>query len=275
MKKRVLFALDLEGVNKVVGEPYMGLIPGSVHLEIACLQAAKEVNAAARALFDAGVQTVALWDNHNGGGNLSPNDLDERITLLNPDLSKPRMYFAEGNFDCICFFGYHAMEGTLGGVLAHTMNSTTVQYYKLNGRYIGEVDMDAYLAASHGISSVFFCGGNIACRQAKNVLHHLVTVTTKTELGRNKAEFRDNEELLAKIGKAVTKAVQTDAPVNPLTFPCTMDKSFKRVEDAEKYLNKVRGYGVEADYAPDEVMGYDGHTVRCKPVDIVQFARCI
>ena len=54
------------------------------------------------------------------------------------DFTRSRMSFARDNFDCVCFFGYHTMEGTLGGVLAHTMSSKEVQFYKLDGKYIGK-----------------------------------------------------------------------------------------------------------------------------------------
>lgn len=260
MMKKVLLALDLEGVNYAVGEPYMGLSKGTEQYNIACRQAALEINAAAEALFDAGVEKVALWDNHGGGNNADPASLDSRIELLNPERGLPRMYFG-GEYDCICFFGYHAMEGTLGGILAHTMNSKVNQYYKLNGKYIGEVDMDAYIAASHGIPSCFYCAGDIACSQAAKAVPGIVTVVTKKELSRNEAEFRDNDELLADIKKSIVEAINNPAPIKELKFPAKMEKSFKRVEDAANYYNRLKTAGYECDYLDDEIMGKDGHTV--------------
>ena len=261
MYKRVLLALDLEGVNHVVGEPYNGLERDTEQWKIAREQAVSEVNAAAEALFEAGVEIVGLWDNHGGGKNIDPNALDPRITLISPDLKKPRMYFANGNYDCICFFGYHTMEGTLGGVLAHTMSSKTVQHYKLNGSYIGEVDMDAYIAAAKGMPARFFAGGDISCKQAKRAVNEIVTVVTKTELSRNEAIFRDNDELLADIKKNIVQAVKTEEKPHPLSFPATLEKSFKRVEDAAKYWKRLRAGGLHADYLDDEILGKDAHTV--------------
>ena len=275
MYQRVLFALDLEGVNYVVGEPYVGLSRSSEQGQIAIRQAVLEVNAAADALFAAGVETVGLWDNHGGGGNIDPAALDPRITFLSVDTAEPRMSFARGKYDCLCFFGYHAMEGTLGGVLAHTMNSKAVQHYKLNGRHIGEVDMDAYIAADLGIPARFFAGGNIACKQASRAVSGILTVTTKQELSRNRAIFRDNEELLDEIRKTVVRAVQTEAKPCPLSFPAVFEKSFKRVEDAEKYLARVLAGGICADYADDEILGKDGHCVVSTVQDMEAFIKAI
>ena len=275
MYKRILLAVDLEGVNFVAGEPYGTLSKGTEHWEIARKQAIAEINAAAEALFDSGVEVVAVWDNHGGGNNINACDLDSRITFLTPDLKKPRMYFARDNYDCICYFGYHAMEGTLGGVLAHTMSSVSIQHYKLNGSYIGEIDMDAYIAASMGISSRFFAAGDIACKQAKRAVCDIMTVTTKKELSRNEAVFRDNEELLADIKKTIVQAVKETAEPKLLHFPATFEKSFKRVEDAQSYLNKLRTLGINADYPDDEILGKDAHTVVSTVNEIGEFIRAI
>ena len=275
MYKRILFALDLEGVNRVAGEPYTGLLRDTEQWNIARGQAVLEVNAAADALFAAGAEKIGLWDNHGGSLNIDASLLDPRIILIPYDVKLQRMYFADGEYDCICFFGYHAMEGTLGGVLAHTMSSVSVQYYKLNGSYIGEIDMDAYIAAQKDMPSVFFAGGNIACAQAKRSVPSIVTVVTKEELSRNKANFRDNEELFADIRASIVKAVSTDAPCKTLDFPAVFEKSYKRVEDAEKYLNRLRASGIDANHPDDDILGKDAHTVVSTVHDIGEFIKCI
>ena len=132
---------------------------------------------------------------------------------------------------------------------------------ELNGKYIGEVDMDAYIAAEKGMPSRFFAGGDISCNQAKRAVSDIVTVTTKTELSRNEAVFRDNEELFADIKKAIVSAVRTDAQPQRMSFPAMLEKSFKRTEDAAKYLRRVRAAGLDADYLSDDILGKDGHTV--------------
>ena len=276
MYKRILLALDLEGVNNVVGEAYKGILKESEPWYAARAQAVLEINAAAKALFAAGAQRVALWDNHGGGDNVDPSLLDRRIELIkNVDYSKPRMYFAKGNFDCVCYFGYHTMEGTLGGVLAHTMSSVKMQYYKLNGRYIGEIDIDSYIAAEYGMASRFFAGGDITCGQAKRAVENIVTVVTKTELGRNEAVFRDNGELLEEIGNKIVSAVSVEDCPTRLEYPAAVELSFKRTEDAQKYLERITSNGIAAVYPEDEILGHDAHTVRSVVHGIEEFSQCI
>jgi D-amino peptidase len=274
MYKKILIALDLEGVNNVKGVPYEALSKDTDEWKIARKQGALEVNAAAEALFGAGAEVVALWDNHGGGHNIDPADLDPRITLLDPDLSKPRMYFAD-DYDCVCYFGYHAMEGTLGGVLAHTMSSKTVQFYKLNGKYIGEIDMDAYIAASHAKPSIFYCAGDIACAQAKRAVSGITIIVTKHEISRNEADFRDNSELFDEIREKIIKSVSSEHSYKTLDFPASFEKSFKRVEDAERFLTRLHNRGIDADYLTDEILGKDAHTVVSTVHNIGEFIAAI
>ena len=274
MDTKILIALDLEGVNNVVGEAYSGLEKGSAEWEKARREAAVEINALAEALFAEGATRVDVWDNHGGGGNIDFADFDKRIGFAFHDKTKPRMHFA-GEYDSVFFFGYHTMEGTLGGVLAHTMSSKSVQYYKLNGKYVGEFDMDAYIAASHGTPCKFFCGGDLTCQQAKRAVPGILTVVTKQELSRNEAKFRDGNELLADIKKTGVEAARTAVPFKTLEFPATLEKSFKRVEDAVLYLEKMRGFGIESGYLPDEILGHDAHTVVCEVRDIDEFIKSI
>ncbi len=275
MYKRVLLAMDLEGVNNVVGEPYMGLLRDTEQWTVAREQGVLEINSAADALFAAGVEKVGLWDNHGGGCNIDPLALDRRVELIETDRKMPRMSFADGEYDCICYFGYHAMEGTLGGVLAHTMSSKTVQFYKMDSQYVGEVDMDAYIAAEKGIPSRFFCGGSIACAQARRAVADIVTVETKREISRNEAEFRDNVELFAEIRSKIVEAVSVEVPVRKAKFPMEVEKSFKRVEDAAKYLIKLQTLGISAAHPDDAILGKDAHTVAAIANNIDEMIKCI
>ncbi len=272
MYKRVLIALDLEGVNKVIGTPYEGLSVGTEQYEIARVEATLEVNSAANALFCAGAESVALWDSHGGKRNLDASKLDPRIEILDESVFYPRFSFAaNGRFDCVGFIGFHTMEGTLGGVLAHTMNSRVMQYYKIDGRHVGEVDIDAYLCASHGLPSAFFVGDDLACAQAKRSLPNIITVTTKKSLSRNEAIFRDNDELIPEMCKRIVEAVSIDHPVKRLALPCVFEKSFKRIEDAANAYKRAVDQGLDVHYLADEILGHDAHTIFANIKSIDEF----
>lgn len=111
-------AVDCEGPACVVGEPGKGLGSGE-NYRFACLQATREANAAARALFDAGAQEVVVWDAHGTGVNLQYDLLDPRCRILLGSGHRGRFAGMDKSYTAVLFIGYHARENTSRAVLAH------------------------------------------------------------------------------------------------------------------------------------------------------------
>ena len=192
-----LIAVDLEGVHGVVGVPMSGLgkVACPEEYQKAVEGATVEINAATRALFDCGATKVFIWDNHAGGGNLDFSKIDSRAEKLEVDNKRPRMSFCkEHNFAGMLFLGYHAKEGT-PGVLAHTYNSSQNQYIKINGKQVGEFDLDACMAGGYGIPAIFAASDDVCLAQIKERNPETVTVLTKRAKGRNAAELRERADV--------------------------------------------------------------------------------
>ena len=263
---KYLIALDLEGVGGVVGEAYTGLVKESAGWYQARGQAVLEVNVVAKALFDEGAELVALWDNHGGGGNLDYSLLDGRIEVIKPDVSQIRQSFAKSyGFDAMYFIGYHAMEGTVGAVLSHTFNSNAVQYFKINGRLIGEIGVDKFMAGENGYAPVFFSGDDKACAEAKAEIPGIVTYETKKGLSRNSAILKDNGELLPALYEMARLAARVKLKPERLQFPLSFEVRYTRMEDAEKGIRKGEALGVKCGYA------CDAHTVLYELENLEQF----
>ena len=77
---KFVIGVDLEGAACVVGSPG-GSLNDSRNLAFAKLQATREADATARALFDAGATQVIVWDNHDGSLNLDYDRLDPRCDI--------------------------------------------------------------------------------------------------------------------------------------------------------------------------------------------------
>ena len=77
------------------------------------------------------------------------------------------------------------------------------------------------------------------------------------------------------IRKNIVKAVNLGNSHHTLNFPSVMEKSFKRVEDAAKYLAHLRELGIDSHYPKDDILGYDAHTVTSVVHDINDFIKCI
>lgn len=259
MKNYAIF-LDLEGVHGVVGEPYKGLedIPD---YNVAAYTAVTEVNAAVRALFDEGADNVYVWDNHGGGGNIDFTKVDPRakkIEIKNNPLT--RIDFIKPlDLSGVVYLGYHAREGTLNAILAHTYSSSDIQYYKFDGKLYGEFDMDCVFCSAYGVPALFAASDDICVKQMLENSPHIETVVTKIALGRNKAKYLDDDKVLQDIYNGVRKSVNKKHDLYPLSFPCTIEVRYTRMELAEFYYERnTKEFGIKVDYKED------AHTLTAK-----------
>ena len=199
-------AVDCEGPACVVGEPGKGLGSGE-NYRFACLQATREANAAARALFDAGAQEVVVWDAHGTGVNLQYDLLDPRCRILLGSGHRGRFAGMDKSYTAVLFIGYHARENTSRAVLAHTFCSTAFQYYKLDGKEAGELAIDAAYAGELGVP-VLFCAGDDACvAEARALFPGLAAVVTKEALSWTSALSRHPQAVCDDIYRTVRAAV--------------------------------------------------------------------
>ncbi len=253
--KNYLILVDLEGVHGVVGEPYVGLKENTKDYLVSVINAEKEVNSVCKALFEEGADTVYVWDNHGAGRNLDFSRIDSRATkILEPSPALQRLDFLKDKNICgNIFIGYHSREGTLNGVLAHTYDSSCNQYYKFNGKALGEYEMDSILSAEYGIPPIFAAADSECVKQMLEFSPDLVTSITKIGLGRNQAEFIDEEKVLNDIYEGVKRAVKTSHKLPDFKFPCQLEVRYTRTEWAANYYKRNREeYGVDVKYVDND-----------------------
>lgn len=245
---KYIVAVDLEGIHGVVGRPNEKLSRGlDTHAE-AAKNAVKEVNALCEALFEVGETEVLLWDNHGLGDNLDYTKLHKNVRIVDGRKYSYRMEFLQ-EYDCrgIFYLGYHAKSGTLG-VLSHTYSSSDVQYYKLNGKSVGEFEIDSMLASQYGVAPYFTSSDDVALAQMKEFCPHVCTVLTKIAKGRNEADLFGETEVLEAIKVGVKNAIQTSHVPIEVKFPMQAEFRFTKLEMAcewKRNLENVLKNGVE------------------------------
>ncbi len=259
--KQYLINVDLEGIHGVVGEPYKTLT-ASFDYKTATENAVKEINVVVKALFESGAEKVVVWDNHGGSANLDYSTIDPRAEIVSKNVEHKfgRFWFykEEYNFSGLILLGYHAREGSLGGVLAHTFSSVGIQYYKLNGTTIGEIEYDSYIAGNYGFSTILVASDDVALAQISDFLPDAKKVLTKYGKNRNEAEFIDAEKYLDDLYKATLEAADLTPEPKKLEFPCVFEARYTRIEDGIKKYTKLKNLGMETEY------GEDAHVVRTK-----------
>ena len=156
--KSVFIVTDLEGTAGVVSFAEQSY-PDGRYFDAAKRLATAEVNAAVEGLLAAGVEDILVWDGHGAGG-LIFEELHEAVRLLHGRPMPPwsRLESVIRRYEAVAMIGQHAMAGTLTGNQNHTQNSRTVDYYKLNGRPIGEIAQVALYFGALGLPLIFLSG---------------------------------------------------------------------------------------------------------------------
>jgi D-amino peptidase len=220
---RILVSVDMEGVAGVAAPE--DIRPGEGEYQRNRVYMTDEASAAVRGLLahepDA---SVVVCDAHAGFRNILPDRLARGCTLLR---GSPRphsmMTSIDGGVDIACFVGYHGKAGTARSVLAHTVSGGTIAAVRCNGQELGELGLNAALAAYYGAVPVLATGDDTLVREAESVVPGITTVAVKQAFGNRAAEGLHPEESCARIEAAAERALTISSEISPPRFDGTVD----------------------------------------------------
>ena len=218
--RSVYVMTDLEGVAGVVSFVQQTYADG-IYFEDAKKLLTAEVSAAVEGLLEAGVEDILVCDGHGPGGirfeELHPRARLQRGWLPSRDIQDAIL----AEYDGCAMIGQHAMAGTPTGNLNHTQNSRSVDYYKLNGKPIGEIAQFALYEGALGVPMIFLSGDEAACREAEELIPGIKTTPVKRGLGREAAISLSAHESRRRIQSGIREAVERHraAPIEPLVWP--------------------------------------------------------
>lgn len=240
---KFMISVDCEGPACVVGAPG-GSLNASRNLEFAKLQATREADAAARGLFEAGAERVIVWDSHDGSLNLDYDQLDERCEIVLGVGAEHRWPVLDSSFAGVLFVGYHPMDNTPDGVIAHTFSSASYQWMKINGMEVGEMAIDGAMAGEQGVPVIFVASDDKGVAEAKRFMPWVETVATKQGLGWNLALSKHPKRAVSEIFAGAERAAGRLGEMRPLTFesPLTLQVRHKRLESAQAAARSQTGW---------------------------------
>ncbi len=167
-----------------------------------------EAAAAVEGALAAGAKEVVVGDSHATMTNLLPEKMPTKAQLVQ-GRCKPisMMQGISEEFDAAAFIGYHAMQGTYRGVLAHTYAGSLIRECHINGQMVGEPALNATLAASFGVPLAFLSGDEAACREARRFVPGIETVATKKGFGTKCSQSRHPHVVRDAIRKGIQSAL--------------------------------------------------------------------
>jgi len=223
---------------------------------VSCKLLTAEVNAAVDGILDAapGAEIVVV-DGHGSGG-IDILEFHPRAKLLARGPGQAPNLF-DATVDAMFFVGQHAMAGTKAAPLCHTQSSKTIEYYKLNGRFIGEFGAQAFQVGSVGIPVIFISGDDKAIAEAKALVPRIHGAVVKQGLDTELALHLSPKAARKLIRKTAAEAVRDIKSIHPIT----LDPPF------ELEIRVYQGVSIEG-YLKEGAAKIDDRTVLFRADDI-------
>lgn len=208
--------VDLEGISGIYSNEQ--LTPDGIRFGEGKRFVTAEVNACVSALKAAGAGRVYVRDVHGGSYSLIYDELsgdaDAYILGESGDCRYPMMEECDG----VILLGYHAMAGTPGAILEHSMMSTKIQNYDINGIRVGEVGIDAGGVGDFGKPVILVTGDDRVCAEAKALLPWTETVCVKRALSVYGGAMLPQKKAHEAIAEGVKRAMARMDEMKPYVF---------------------------------------------------------
>jgi D-amino peptidase len=230
---RVFISADMEGISSVAGLP--DVTPGSPEHEVACHWMTQDVNAAVEGAMLAGAEQILVNDGHWDSRNIVTDELDSRAELVRGYV-KPlgMMEGVDRGWDAAFFIGYHVRFGVFDGVMGHTLSGECFRDVRLNGRSVGEAELNAAVAGHFGVPVVLISGDHALERETVSVLPTVRFVVVKTGLQRETAALIHPSVTQQEIREAARASLGSLPGAEPFRVgpPCEVEVEFQRPESA-------------------------------------------
>lgn len=243
---KIFMLWDMEGVSGIFSREHLWYWEEGVREHIAAEGRAlltADVNSAAAAALEAGVDELILCDTHHGGGNFLLDQVlsDPRITVLPRSVAyqgteRRWMPGLDETVDGFMVMGHHAKAGTEGAFLPHTQTLEWADF-RINGQSVGEMGIEICYAGHWDVPPILAQGTELACREAESQFPGIVTAAVKravshdlcTGLEPAAARRLTAQKVVEAIEKARTGQI---VPYKP-ALPMTVTVQFKTVEGAD------------------------------------------
>lgn len=249
---KVFISADIEGVSGIVSWFQCGRADGE-HPDFAFARQmmTHDVNAAIRGARAGGATDIVVKDSHGNSKNLLLGQLssfhsntarDVRLVSGHGGAKMDGMMVGiDETFDCAMLIGYHAMAGTLNGVLEHTITGRVHRLW-INDMPAGEIGLSAGVAGSYGVPIVTVSSDAAGAAEAEKLLPGVSAAVVKRGEGRYMGECLPLSETGPAIEAAARKGMEQAMHQKPWRpeEPCAIRIEFNRSEEAD-YAARLLG----------------------------------
>ncbi|MGC8862301.1 MAG: M55 family metallopeptidase [Armatimonadota bacterium] len=232
---RIYILADLEGVGGVVNKTQT--FAGGAAYEKAREWLTREINAAVQGALAGGAKEIVVLDGHgaNNAVNFLYEDLHPGATYIQGVPWTEYLQDLDASYSGLFQIGSHAMAGTQGAVLEHTMYSETWVEMRVNGRPMGEIGLAAACAGHFDVPFVMVSGDDKACEEAKAIGPDVECAVVKYGISRHCARLLPQPAVLDLITEKSRLAVAKIPSIRPvkLTSPVVIEVDYVRNDTAD------------------------------------------
>ena len=231
---RVPISADSEGVTGITNTNE--LMFGRVHYEFMRGMMTDDVNAAVDGAFAGGATEVVVNDAHWAKTNVQIERLDPRAELIKGFHKHLCMVEGVQEADVVFFLGYHARTGDSDGVGNETILGREIVEIRMNGKPVGESEINAAVCGQFGVPVVFASGDDLYEKELRETLPDVEFGLTKYAIDRWTARCLSPERSLGNIRDAAKRAV-TRAKSDPrepyqIAGPVSLSVTFSSTAEA-------------------------------------------
>lgn len=205
--KKIYVSVDMEGIGGIVSPNQVMKENGDLYKEGRQLMA-EEVNAVIQGINEAGGLAI-IGDSHGNMLNIPIASLKGNFLLCSgSDKMLSMMDGIDDSFSGVMFVGYHGRFGTPFAVMDHTYSPSILYSLKINGKEVGEAEINAEVAGYYDVPILMLSGDDTTVKQAKESFPTIETVEVKKALGRFSAICEPVDIVRQKLKDASRKAVE-------------------------------------------------------------------
>jgi D-amino peptidase len=255
---KIYILADMEGIGGVLNETQT--FSDGRGYEQAREWMTLDVNAAVQGAIDGGATEVLVLDSHgaNMTRNLRWDLLHEGARYIQGSPRPNYVHLIDESYDALFQIGMHAMAGTPGAVLEHTMSSSSWVEMRINGQPMGEIGLIAAAAGVFDVPFVMVSGDDKACAEALGVCPDVECAIVKEGISRHAAVLKPPQvarDLIREKACAAMKNVEAVKPFK-LESPVELEVRYFR-NDVYEGIREREG---ARKIAPQTVI-YSGKTI--------------
>lgn len=243
---------DIEGVTGVTTYQQA---EGS---EFARKMLTNDLDACVAGLLAAGEHEIVIYDEHTDGRNVDLSELPECVSVIcGKPPYRPDWGGIDSSFDAMIMVGFHARSGVSGALLPHSYSRKNINI-RLNSTVVGEIGMEAAIAADFAVPLWLVTGDSAGMAEAKQIVPGVKTVTVKEAMGEFAAKCFAPKKTARLIWEAAEDVVKHPPDVEPLKFEGPVEMQIDVA--ASDYTEKLKSAYPEI-FINDNTIEINGQTV--------------